>query len=119
MAKKDINTVGKSAAMKVGTEVLNGNPGMKEVYVTSDGTAFYGANDAHNHARTLANKSVEKITRAMVNGAADKEDSEAGEKPASQPASKPAPKSGKGASKEDKPTEAGTTAESETDKTDE
>lgn len=55
------NTVGYSAARKAGKEILKLNPGLNEVYVTSDCTAFYNSNNAHNHARALADKTVTKV----------------------------------------------------------
>lgn len=56
-------TVAYSTAQKVGKEIFKLNPDLKEVHVTSDGTAFYNGNDAQNHARTLADKSVTKVQR--------------------------------------------------------
>lgn len=63
MAKKETTktsaaTVAAKAAAKVAAGVLKLNPELKEVYVTSDGTAFYTRNDAQNHANTLTNREV-------------------------------------------------------------
>lgn len=57
------STVAYSAAQKAGKEILKLHPSLKEVYVSSDGTAFYNSNDAHNHSRSLADKSVTKVQR--------------------------------------------------------
>lgn len=51
------NVASKSAA-KVAENIFKKNPDIKEVHVTSDGVAFYGRNDALNHAKTLANHEV-------------------------------------------------------------
>lgn len=62
MAKKETTpkaaTVGAEAAAKVAADILEANPGMNEVHVTSDGTAFYTRNDAQNHANSLKNREV-------------------------------------------------------------
>lgn len=63
MAKKETTknapaTVASKAAAKVAAEVLKRNPDIKEVHVTSDGTAFYTRNDAQNHANSLSNREV-------------------------------------------------------------
>ncbi|MBD5199232.1 MAG: hypothetical protein HDS83_02405 [Bacteroidales bacterium] len=50
--------VASKAAAKVAENILKKNPDIKEVHVTSDGVAFYGRNDALNHAKTLANHEV-------------------------------------------------------------
>lgn len=63
---KDAATVASQAAAKVGAEVLKRNPDIKEVHVTSDGTAFYTRNDAQNHANSLANREVYAIKREVA-----------------------------------------------------
>lgn len=56
-------TIASKAADKVAGQVLNLNPDVKEVYVTSDGVAFYTRNDAQNHANTLKNRELFRRTR--------------------------------------------------------
>lgn len=82
MAKKSSNeskgtakeTVASKAAAKVAEDILKKNPEIKEVYVTSDGTAFYTRNDAQNHANGLKNREVMGFKRStVVNEAAKKE----------------------------------------------
>lgn len=68
MAKKEKDaakpaTIASKAADKVAAQVLNLNPDVKEVYVTSDGVAFYTRNDAQNHANTLKNRELFRRTR--------------------------------------------------------
>lgn len=63
------STVCAKAAAKVATEVLKQNPEMNEVYVTSDGTAFYTRNDAQNHANSLQNREVFSTKRGMAESA--------------------------------------------------
>ena len=63
MAKKETKqespaTVAAKTAAKVATRVFTLNPDITEVHVTSDGTAFYGRNDAQSHAKTLKNRDV-------------------------------------------------------------
>ena len=65
-ATKDTSTVAAKAAAKIAAEVLKLNPDIKEVHVTSDGTAFYGRNDAQNHANTLQNREVYSMKRGVV-----------------------------------------------------
>lgn len=74
MAKKTkesnaASTVCAKAAAKVAVEVLKQNPEMNEVYVTSDGTAFYTRNDAQNHANSLQNREVFSTKRGMAESA--------------------------------------------------
>lgn len=74
MAKKTkesnaASTVCAKAAAKVAAEVLKQNPEMNEVYVTSDGTAFYTRNDAQNHANSLQNREVFSTKRGMAESA--------------------------------------------------
>ena len=57
-------TVQSASAKAIAKGVLAANPDMKEVHVTSDGTAFYTLCDAKNHARTLKNKAVVSLTKA-------------------------------------------------------
>lgn len=59
-------TTAMAAAQKIAKSIFKGNPAMKEVHVTSDGTAFYTLNDAKNHARTLSNKGVITLKRKDV-----------------------------------------------------
>ena len=47
-------------------EIFESNPDLKEVHVTSDGTPFYNANDAKQHAKTLKDKSVELVVNPSV-----------------------------------------------------
>lgn len=47
-------------------EIFESNPDLKEVHVTSDGTPFYNANDAKNHAKALADKAVELVINPLV-----------------------------------------------------
>ncbi len=54
----EVQTIAAKAAAKVAAQVFKQNPDIKEAYVTADGTAFYGRNDAQNHANTLANREV-------------------------------------------------------------
>lgn len=66
MAKKNtkktidagFQTIASKAAAKVATDIFKKNPDIKEAHITADGTAFYGRNDAQNHANTLANREV-------------------------------------------------------------
>lgn len=44
-------------------KVFQENPNLKEFYKTSDGTPFYSHNAAQNHAKTLEDKSIEKVER--------------------------------------------------------
>lgn len=62
-------TVCAKAAAKVAAEVLKQNPEMNEVYVTSDGTAFYTRNDAQNHANSLQNREVFSTKRGKAESA--------------------------------------------------
>lgn len=50
--------IASKAAAKVATDIFKKNPDIKEAHITADGTAFYGRNDAQNHANTLANREV-------------------------------------------------------------
>lgn len=77
-------TVATKAAQKVGKEVLKLNPDIKEVFVTSDGTAFYARNDAQNHAYGLKNRDVVRVTRDKQPEAAEETPGE-GEAPESEP----------------------------------
>ena len=61
-----VSTVGSKAAAKVAERIFRLNPDIKEVHVTSDGTAFYGRNDAQNYARTLQNREVESFKRGTA-----------------------------------------------------
>lgn len=56
-------TVASKAADKIAAGVLKANPDLKEVYVTSDGVAFYTRNDAQNHANSLKNRELFKRKR--------------------------------------------------------
>lgn len=56
-------TVAAKAADKIAAGVLKANPDLKEVYVTSDGVAFYTRNDAQNHANSLKNRELFKRKR--------------------------------------------------------
>lgn len=65
-AKDTTATVSSKAAAKVAAEALRQNPDIKEVHVTSDGTAFYSRNDAQNHAKSLSNHEVFSSKRGEV-----------------------------------------------------
>lgn len=71
-AASEATTIAAKAAQKLGKEILSANPEMKEIHVTSDGTAFYSRNDAQNHAHTLKNREVFSMTRTALFGAAKK-----------------------------------------------
>lgn len=71
-ATEGATTIAAKAAQKLGKEILTANPDMKEIHVTSDGTAFYSRNDAQNHAHTLKNREVFSMTRTALLGAAKK-----------------------------------------------
>lgn len=58
-----VQTIASKAAAKVAERIFKQNPDIKEVHVTADGTAFYGRNDAQNHANTLANREVFSFKR--------------------------------------------------------
>lgn len=60
-------TVAAKAADKIAAGVLKANPDLKEVYVTSDGVAFYTRNDAQNHANSLKNRELFKRKRGGGN----------------------------------------------------
>ena len=51
-------TVASKAAAKIAENIFKRNSEIKEVHVTSDGTAFYTRSDAQNHAKTLSNREV-------------------------------------------------------------
>lgn len=69
--KETAATVASKAAAKVAAEVLKRNPDIKEVHVTSDGTAFYTRNDAQNHANSLPNREVFNIKRKAISSKSD------------------------------------------------
>jgi hypothetical protein len=56
------NTAAQKAAEKKGRAILAQHKELKEVYVTTNGTAFASKNDAVNHARTLKDQTVFTIT---------------------------------------------------------
>ena len=58
-----VQTIASKAAAKVAERIFKQNPDIKEAHVTADGTAFYGRNDAQNHANTLANREVFSFKR--------------------------------------------------------
>ena len=66
-------TVQNASAKAIAKGVFAANPDMKEVYVTSDGTAFYALCDAKNHARSLKNKAVVSLTKAEAYASDDAE----------------------------------------------
>lgn len=66
-------TVAAKAADKIAAGVLKANPDLKEVYVTSDGVAFYTRNDAQNHANSLKNRELFKRKRDEPAAPADSE----------------------------------------------
>ena len=49
------------------------HPNAKEFHFTSDGTAFHEDHHAHNHAKHLGDKKVEKHTRAEAEAWAEKQ----------------------------------------------
>ncbi len=51
------------ALVKAGRALLEGNPSLREVYMTTDGVGFAEKNDADNHARALKNKAVVPVKR--------------------------------------------------------
>lgn len=63
---KNTATVAAKTAQAVAEQTLKRNPEMKEVHVTSDGTAFFTRNDALNHANTLKNREVYSIKRSAL-----------------------------------------------------
>lgn len=65
-------TIASKAAAKVAAKIFKQNPDIKEAYVTADGTAFYGRNDAQNHANTLSNRDVFGFKRSAVQAATAK-----------------------------------------------
>lgn len=46
--------------------IFKTNPNLKEFFKTSDGEAFYQESNAHNHAKSLEDKTVETIKREVV-----------------------------------------------------
>lgn len=58
-----VQAIASKAAAKVAERIFKQNPDIKEAHVTADGTAFYGRNDAQNHANTLANREVFSFKR--------------------------------------------------------
>lgn len=58
-----VQTIASKAAAKVAERIFKQNPDIKEAHITADGTAFYGRNDAQNHANTLANREVFSFKR--------------------------------------------------------
>lgn len=66
-------TVQNASAKTIAKDVFAANPDMKEVHVTSDGTAFYTLCDARNHARSLKNKAVVSLTKAEAYASDDTE----------------------------------------------
>lgn len=78
---KPTASVAAKAAQKTGKEVLKQNPGLKEVYVTSDGVAFFLRNDAQNHARTLQNRDVYNV---KLNEPKPEPEADSAEEPASE-----------------------------------
>lgn len=65
-AKNAPATVASKAAETIAADVLKQNPDINEVYVTSDGTAFYTRNDAQNHANSLQNREVFSTKRGVA-----------------------------------------------------
>lgn len=47
-------------------DIFSNNPTLDLYYKTSDGNAFFTKNAAHNHAKTLEDKSVKKVTKTSV-----------------------------------------------------
>ena len=67
-----VQTIAAKAAAKVAADIFKKNPDIKEAYITSDGTAFYGRNDAQNHANTLPNREVFGFKRSAISAATTK-----------------------------------------------
>lgn len=61
-----VQTIASKAAAKVAERIFKQNPDIKEAHVTADGTAFYGRNDAQNHANTLTNREVFSFKRGAT-----------------------------------------------------
>jgi hypothetical protein len=55
-------TIRDTAAQTVAKQVFRSHPDKQTVYVTSDGTPFFGKCDADNHGRTLDDKLVVAVT---------------------------------------------------------
>ena len=47
--------------VRVGRDLLKSHPGRQTIYMTTDGSGFFARNDAENHARTLADKTVTPV----------------------------------------------------------
>ncbi len=75
-------TVQSASAKTIAKGVFAANPDMKEVHVTSDGTAFYDLCDAKNHARSLKNKAVVSLTKAEAYASNDTEPKDDAKDPA-------------------------------------
>ena len=56
----------KSKFSKKAAAVFAAYPELKEVHITSDGTAFPGLCDAKNHAKTLKSKTVESFRKSQA-----------------------------------------------------
>lgn len=83
-----VQTIASKAAAKVAERIFKQNPDIKEAHVTADGTAFYGRNDAQNHANTLTNREVFSFKRGASTPEATPAKSTASATPA--PAANPA-----------------------------
>lgn len=66
MAKKEAvlapETIAAKSAAKVAMEIFKTNADINVVHVTSDGTPFFGRNDAENHAKNLNLKNRDVYT---------------------------------------------------------
>lgn len=80
-----VQTIASKAAAKVAERIFKQNPDIKEAHVTADGTAFYGRNDAQNHANTLANREVFSFKRSVTTPSATAAKSTATATPAPAP----------------------------------
>lgn len=50
-------------ANQIAADYFKSYPETNEFHITSDGMAFFNSNDATNHAKSLGDKSVAKVTR--------------------------------------------------------
>lgn len=65
-SSKETKTTAKTAALKIAKDIFDASLAIKNLHITSDGTAFYTLNDAKNYARTLKNKEVVSLKREDI-----------------------------------------------------
>ena len=65
-SSKETKTAAKTAALKIAKGIFDASLAIKNLHITSDGTAFYTLNDAKNYARTLKNKEVVSLKREDI-----------------------------------------------------